>query len=124
MFKSFKIIRKKNSYLSSIILYLIYIEKRYDLFILRILRMYFWQIILNSQIPPSCFSSDYSVLTLRIVHPYLIIIHPQSKIGDNCTIYHGVTLGCIEHKSQEAPVIGNNVYIGCKATILGGGKNR
>lgn len=61
-----------------------------------------------------------ALLTLRVPHPYMIIIHPNSRIGENCTIYHEVTLGCRENISQDAPMLGDNVYIGCKSILLGG----
>lgn len=120
MFNILKTISEKNSRLSTIIISLLYIEKKYPNPILKAFRIYFWQIVLNSQISPLSFSSDKAILTLRLAHPFMIIIHPQAKIGMNCTIYHGVTLGIIENKNQEAPILGNNIYIGCKATILGG----
>ena len=47
-----------------------------------------------------------------------VIISSKSKIGNNVTIYHQVTIGTIE-KNGEAPTIGNNVLIGAGAKILG-----
>lgn len=52
-----------------------------------------------------------------------IFISGASKIGSNCTIFHQVTIGSntLEgSKNQGAPVIGNNVFIGCGAKIIGG----
>lgn len=49
----------------------------------------------------------------------MIIIHGSSTIGEDCTIYHEVTIGCLDHMSQKGPDIANNVYIGCKSAILG-----
>lgn len=41
-------------------------------------------------------------------------------IGENCTIYHQVTIGVNEKVSlNKAPVIGNNCYIGAGAKIIG-----
>lgn len=40
-------------------------------------------------------------------------------IGNNCTIFHQVTIGIDELKGREAPVIGDNVYIGAGAKIIG-----
>lgn len=45
-----------------------------------------------------------------------IIISYTAKIGDNCTIYQGVTVGT---KSGSAPTIGNNVTLYSSAIILG-----
>lgn len=48
------------------------------------------------------------------------IIHPDSKIGSNATIYHGVTLGVDGRGGVEAPTLGDCVYIGAGAVFLGG----
>ena len=52
-----------------------------------------------------------------------IFVSSNAKIGKNCTIFHQVTIGSNtlkESKRQGAPVIGDNVYIGCGAKIIGG----
>ena len=58
---------------------------------------------------------------LRLVHLNGIVIHPNVEIGDNCTIYHQVTIGANEHKNNYNKVakIGNECYIGAGAKILG-----
>ncbi|WP_289293173.1 serine O-acetyltransferase [Romboutsia ilealis] len=56
---------------------------------------------------------------LRMPHFNGIIINKDSIIGKNCTIYQQVTIGSNELKSQGAPIIGDNVYIGAGAKILG-----
>ena len=51
------------------------------------------------------------------------ILSGAAKIGSNCTIFHQVTIGSntLEgSKHQGAPVIGDNVFIGCGAKIIGG----
>lgn len=53
---------------------------------------------------------------LAIVHYGQIIIHPEAKIGTNCRIHAGVNIG---HWKTGAPQIGNNVYIGPGAKIIG-----
>lgn len=55
---------------------------------------------------------------LRIYHFGGIIINPASEIGNNVTIMHGVTLGN-NMKDHACPVIGNNVFIGAGAKVLG-----
>lgn len=55
---------------------------------------------------------------LRIHHYGGIILHPSVKIGDNCTIYHGVTIGD-RGGSGGVASIGNNVMIGAGAKIIG-----
>lgn len=49
-----------------------------------------------------------------------IVIGETVTIGNDCTIYHGVTLGGTgKEKKKRHPDIGNNVMIGCGAKILG-----
>lgn len=51
-----------------------------------------------------------------------IFISDMSKIGKNCVIYHQVTIGSNTlngHIKAGAPTIGNNVYIGAGAKIIG-----
>lgn len=54
---------------------------------------------------------------LLIQHGFSSIISAQS-IGENCKIYHHVTLG-YDH-DLRAPVIGNNVEVCCGAKVIGG----
>lgn len=57
---------------------------------------------------------------LFIDHGMGIVIGETSSIGDNCTIYHGVTLGGTgKDKYKRHPDLGNNVSVGCGAKILG-----
>ena len=54
---------------------------------------------------------------------YGIFISEQATIGKNCVIFHHVTIGAntiIGSKSYGYPTIGDNVYIGCGAKIIGG----
>lgn len=44
-------------------------------------------------------------------------MNPRVVLGKNIVIQHSVTIGEI---GEATPVIGNNVYIGAKATIIGG----
>lgn len=53
---------------------------------------------------------------LKFVHFGYVVITHHAIIGDNCTIFHGVTIG----KTKKGyPIIGNNVMIGANATIIG-----
>lgn len=57
---------------------------------------------------------------LFIDHGMGIVIGETAEIGNDCTIYHGVTLGGTgKEKNKRHPTIGNNVMIGCEAKILG-----
>jgi serine O-acetyltransferase len=57
---------------------------------------------------------------LFIDHGMGVIIGETTEIGDNCTIYQGVTLGGTgKDKGKRHPTIGNNVLIGAGAKVLG-----
>ena len=56
-----------------------------------------------------------------------IWISQGAKIGENCVIFHQVTIGSNtlkDSKGQGSPKIGNNVYIGAGAKIIRKRKNR
>lgn len=55
-----------------------------------------------------------------IDHGMGVVIGETAEIGNNCVIFHNVTLGGTgHHKKKRHPTIGNNVLIGTAATILG-----
>ncbi len=56
---------------------------------------------------------------LKIVHYGQVFINSLSIIGDNCTLYNGVTVGVKHYGDTKAPRIGNNVEIGAGAKIIG-----
>jgi serine O-acetyltransferase len=57
---------------------------------------------------------------LFIDHGMGIVIGETAEVGDNCTIYHQVTLGGTgKDKGKRHPTIGNNVLIGAGAKLLG-----
>lgn len=53
---------------------------------------------------------------LKLPHPYNIIFGRNAIIGDNCTIYHEVTIG---QNKDKYPIIRNNVIIYAGAKIIG-----
>ena len=55
---------------------------------------------------------------LSIPHYGTIVVNSKAKIGENCRILPGVTIGYYGKDAQSA-TIGNNVYIGTGAKILG-----
>lgn len=58
---------------------------------------------------------------LAMPHFGNIVVNSKAQIGSNCNILHGVTLGNNRHgKTVGAPIIGNNVFIGPGAAIIGG----
>ena len=57
---------------------------------------------------------------LVIDHCMGIVIGETAEIGDDCLIYHGVTLGGTgKDVGKRHPTIGNNVLIGTGAKVLG-----
>lgn len=55
-----------------------------------------------------------------IDHGMGVVIGETAEVGDDVTIYHGVTLGGTSLKKEKRhPTIGNNVVIGTGAKILG-----
>lgn len=73
----------------------------------------FWTILCGADIPLCCSVGGGLVLK----HPNGVVIHPYARIGVNCTIFQQVTIG--EFANNEAPTIGNAVYIGAGAKLLG-----
>lgn len=57
---------------------------------------------------------------LYLGHAFNITINPKSEIGEWCNIHKGVTIGQQNRgKRKGAPKIGNRVWIGVNATIVG-----
>jgi len=55
-----------------------------------------------------------------IDHGSGVIIGETAEIGDDCVLFHGVTLGGTgHHLDKRHPTIGNGVLIGANATLLG-----
>ncbi len=53
----------------------------------------------------------------HLIHSGNISIHPRTVIGDRCGVQQDVTIGI--NMTGGAPVIGNDVYIGAGAKVLG-----
>jgi serine O-acetyltransferase len=56
---------------------------------------------------------------VQMPHPYGVVIHAQSVIGNRVTIMQQVTIGDVEQGESVAPVIGDDVYIGAGARVMG-----
>jgi serine O-acetyltransferase len=55
-----------------------------------------------------------------IDHGMGVVIGETAVIGDDCTLYHGVTLGGTSwQKGKRHPTLGNNVVVGAGAKVLG-----
>lgn len=57
---------------------------------------------------------------ILIDHGAGVVIGETTIVGDNCTIYQGVTLGGVgTQKGKRHPTLGSNVTVGAGAKILG-----
>lgn len=56
---------------------------------------------------------------LSIAHRGTIVVNGGSRIGANCRLHTGVNIGTEPGKSDEAPIIGDNCYIGPGAKLFG-----
>lgn len=80
---------------------------------------------LNSQIARHCTGIEIhpgATIGRRLVmdHGMGVVIGETAEIGDDCLIYHGVTLGGTgKETGKRHPTIGNNVMIACGAKVLG-----
>lgn len=76
-------------------------------------RHLFWSIVTQSDIEPRTTFGK----RLMLPHPNGVVIHEDAVIGDDCMIMQQVTIGMIG--DGEVPTIGNRVYIGAGAKIIG-----
>ena len=57
---------------------------------------------------------------LFIDHGMAVVIGETAELGDNCTLYQGVTLGGTgKDVGKRHPTLGNNVLVGAGAKVLG-----
>lgn len=120
MMKDVKNILKLNGFHARIVLLVLYCEKKFMIkFPFKIIRKFINQALYHCEIHPDSFDNLTAISTLRLPHPFLIIIHKTAKLGANGTIFQGVTIGVNENKEICAAQIGNNFYIGCNSSILG-----
>ena len=57
---------------------------------------------------------------LYLGHAYCITINEKAVLGENCNIHKGVTIGQENRGARKGvPTIGNKVWIGINATIVG-----
>ena len=69
---------------------------------------------LGYEIPVNVFGAG-----LSIAHQGLIIVNPNSRVGENCRIHNCVHIGTEAGYNDRCPVIGNNAFIGPGAQIFG-----
>ena len=75
----------------------------------------FIEVFLHIRIPPSAEIGP----GLYLSHVGGILINPQAVIGSNCDIAHHVTIGVSAMGRRGVPQIGNHVYLGTGATLIG-----
>jgi serine O-acetyltransferase len=56
---------------------------------------------------------------LYIGHFGNIFVHPDAVIGERCSLSHGVTIGVLGRGRAGVPRLGDDVYVGAGAKILG-----
>ena len=57
---------------------------------------------------------------LIIIHFGRLILSPETKIGSNCNLFTGVTIGSTTRGEKKGvPIIGDRVWIGPNAVIVG-----
>ena len=84
------------------------------------LRYYFSKFRFNKKSLKLGFSIPLNVFNsgLSIAHYGTIVVNSNAKIGENCRIQECVTIGST-NGSNKAPILGNNVFIGSGARIIG-----
>lgn len=104
--------KKEDTYVRFILFY----QKIYRMGFKRLGKTLYW---LNRLI----FSCDFPcevIVGKNLCLPHFglgLVVNPKAVIGDNCKIYHQVTIGA--RNKEWMTVIGNNVLIGTGAKILG-----
>lgn len=90
------------------------VKKKKILYLITKYRYHKLSVKCNFYIPVNVFDKG-----LSIGHIGPIIINDYAKIGKNCRVHVGVNIGATLNKPKDAPIIGNNCYIGPGAKIYG-----
>ncbi|WP_036766284.1 serine acetyltransferase [Parvularcula oceani] len=75
----------------------------------------FWSAVTSCDIPLNARIEG----GLLLPHPLAIVVHPDARIGPNCLLMHGATLGS-RGSGSGLPVLEGHVDVGPGAAILGG----
>lgn len=73
-------------------------------------------LIFNSKVPFKCEIGKGTFFSHRGI---AVVVHPDARIGERCVIGTSVVIGGRGKGKPGAPVIGDDVYIGTGAKILG-----
>lgn len=76
-------------------------------------RLWWWNWFAGSYVLPGARIGR----NVMLPHPNGVVIHQRAVIGDDCMIMQQVTIGEID--AGPVPILGNNVYVGAGAKILG-----
>jgi serine acetyltransferase len=104
MAHAFRLVRHKSIFHWGIDIIFVFIQK--------------WiEIITSIELPADCEIGP----GLYIGHFGPLIINGRTKLGRNCNLSQGVTIGTVQRgERQGVPVIGDGVYIGPNAILIGG----
>lgn len=92
-----------------------FVHRKLPVAVFRIICEKIVELITSSSVPSYCRIGG----GLRIQHFGQIMIHDSVSIGKNATIYNGVTIGLQHDDDKQGPVLGDNVYVGTGAKVLG-----
>lgn len=56
---------------------------------------------------------------LYLGHPYNVTVGEEVTLGNNVNLHKGCTIGRTNRGDSGSPLIGNNVFIGINATVVG-----
>lgn len=87
-----------------------------DRFIYKVLKLRFTVLgqFLGFSIPLNVFGPG-----LCIEHYGAIVVNQSARVGENCRIHEGTTIGANGLFSNKAPILGDNCYIATGAKIIG-----
>ena len=78
-----------------------------------VLRHRFWSAVTSADVPLDCTIDGGFMMP----HPSGVVIHPAARIGPNCLLMQGVTIGL--NRAPGAPTLRGHVDVGPGAKILG-----
>lgn len=100
-----------------------YIKRNSILYVLFIWYLLFYRVIVEWFL---CVELSWNTQVdsgFQIYHGSGLVIHPKSQIGKNCKIRQCTTIGVKQdaegNYSDNAPIIGDNVDIGCNSVLIG-----
>ena len=76
--------------------------------------------VIKNKVAPPFKEAEFDIIYGKGISRMGIVIGETAEIGDDCLLYHGVTLGGTgKERGKRHPTIGNNVLIGTGAKVLG-----